>query len=351
MGLPGEQLMIKMWESLVDRGIGSLLTPWQIRRDGKARNEVRREELLMLAQAEVDANEIRAGRKQLAGDGSLKPVLLPEPPKVTAMVEPSHETKVLDIALIAEKAERVRIAESVKREINVSKAILHAEEILSTDIQAPVERPVEEDWITAWRDYAGRVSTSELQQLWGQILAGEVKSPGTYSLRTLDFLKGLSKKEAEDIAKLAPFVVERFVMKAGRSCYEKKDIGLPFFLGMQELGIVMAVEGVGLSKTWESSRKDCFARVLRSHNKCLLVEHSDPNKLLEMDVYILTGLGGEVLGLGKFEADPEYLRTVGLSIVLHNGFTVGLADWKQETEKTGRYFNAVEIKPDAPPEG
>lgn len=71
MDLPGEKLVIKLWETLAEKGIGSLLTPWQVKRDGRARNVVRREELLMLAQAEKDAADVRAGRKQLRSDGSL----------------------------------------------------------------------------------------------------------------------------------------------------------------------------------------------------------------------------------------------------------------------------------------
>lgn len=62
---PGEKLIIKLWETLIDKGIGSLLRPWQIKRDGRARSEVRREELLMLAQAESEVADIRAGRKRL----------------------------------------------------------------------------------------------------------------------------------------------------------------------------------------------------------------------------------------------------------------------------------------------
>ncbi len=41
MDLPGEKLLIKLWETITEKGIGSLLSPWQTIRTGKARNEVR----------------------------------------------------------------------------------------------------------------------------------------------------------------------------------------------------------------------------------------------------------------------------------------------------------------------
>ena len=47
------------------------------------------------------------------------------------------------------------------------------------------------------------MSSEELQTLWGRVLAGEIKSPGTFSLRTLEFLKNTSHEEALKIAKLA----------------------------------------------------------------------------------------------------------------------------------------------------
>ena len=50
--IPGEKLLIKIWDSIVDRGIGGLLHPRQIKRLGKARAEVRRDDLLMMAQTE-----------------------------------------------------------------------------------------------------------------------------------------------------------------------------------------------------------------------------------------------------------------------------------------------------------
>jgi len=70
MDFPGEKLVIKLWETLAEKGIGSLLSPWQAGREGRARNEVRRHEILMLAQAEMDAADIRSGKKRLLPDGT-----------------------------------------------------------------------------------------------------------------------------------------------------------------------------------------------------------------------------------------------------------------------------------------
>ena len=71
MDVPGEKLLIRLWKTVTEKGIGSLLRPWQTRREGKARIAVQRDELLWLAQTERDVENIRSGRKTLTADGQL----------------------------------------------------------------------------------------------------------------------------------------------------------------------------------------------------------------------------------------------------------------------------------------
>ena len=52
MTLPGEGLLIKLWETLAEKGVGGLLSPWQIKREAKAHTEARRIEIVALADAE-----------------------------------------------------------------------------------------------------------------------------------------------------------------------------------------------------------------------------------------------------------------------------------------------------------
>lgn len=342
MEIPGEKLVIKLWETLAEKGIGSLLAPWQAIREGKARNEVRRAELLMLAQAEVDVAEIRAGRKCLEADGSLR--LLPAPnSRADPVIQSDGQIEPrVNFGSLAEVSARVNAAQEARKEINVSKAIIHAEEALANDSQTPPKRTVEEDWLFTWRDYAGRVSTEDLQQLWGKILAGEVKSPGTYSIRTLDFLKGLSKDEAERISELARFVIDGRIFRSLNKYLEDHGISFSLLLAMQDLGMLSGVEAIGLETQYKSVLPERYAISLRSNGKALVVEHDDPNKVLTIEVYLLTTVGGQLLGLGSFEPNLEYLRLAGKEI-LKQGFTVHLADWVQQSENMGRYFNAEKI--------
>ncbi len=53
------------------------------------------------------------------------------------------------------------------------------------------------DWFIRFYESVGNISDEEMQDLWAKILAGEICKPLTYSLRTIDVLKNLSKADAE----------------------------------------------------------------------------------------------------------------------------------------------------------
>jgi len=343
LDFPGEKLVIKLWETLAEKGIGSLLTPWQTIREGRARNEVRRQELLMLAQAEKDAAEVRAGRKQLRSDGTLMLSASIEPNSNAATAGLEHRIEpTLGLPEALRTAATTSAVNKARTEINSAKAVLYAEEQLATDPQTPPDREVDEDWLFAWRDYAGRVSAEDLQRLWGSVLAGEVKSPGKYSIRTLEFLKTLSKPEAEVISKLARYAIDGRIARAQKQFLDEKGLSFGLLLRMQEMGIVSGVEAVGLNTQYKTVVEGKFARPLLSNGKALIVEHDDPTKILQLEVYLLTEVGTQILGLGSFEPDLDYLRLVGKQIA-GQGFTVQLCDWLQVSENQGQYFNAERI--------
>jgi hypothetical protein len=343
LDFPGEKLVLKLWETLAEKGIGSLLSPWQLKREGRARNEVRRDELLMLAQAERDAADVRAGRKQLRRDGTLMLTSTVDPGlghgdlPLLARVEPTQGLPDVMRSAAANVA-----VEQARKEINSAKAVLYAEEQLAGDSQQAPDRQVEEDWLYAWKEYAGRVAAEDLQKLWGSVLAGEIKSPGRYSIRTMEFLKTLSKAEAEVISKLARYSLDGRIVRSQMAYLESNGINFDLLLRMQELGIVSGVEGLGLNTTYKTIGIGKLLKPLISNGKALIIEHDDPEKTLQLEVYLLTEVGKQILGLGSFESDLDYLKLVGEHIAAQ-GFKVQLCDWRQLSETEGQYFNPVQI--------
>lgn len=337
MTWPGEGLLIKLWETLAEKGVGGLLRPWQIKREGKAQIEVRRLELVALADAEREADEIRAGRL----DVSHSRYALALPPPIQSgerqRIEPTLEPRpAIEVSIAA------AIGDGLRREVNVAKAITHAEEELKNDPQAPPERTIDPDWLFRWRDSAGSVSSEELQSLWGRLLAGEVKSPGSFSLRTLELLRNLSAQEAGRIAILAKFVIGDIIVRDHKDIFDAEQLTFRLLLDMQDLGVISGVESLGLTRTFNSVDQSTFITPLCSNGRVLLVKDSDPKKELKISVYSLTAVGKQLLRLGKFPPHEGYLRAVG-EHVKTKGFTVTLGDYVQVTEEQIQISNEVSL--------
>lgn len=67
---------------------------------------------------------------------------------------------------------------------------------------------IDNDWIAKFFDKARLVSDDKMQYMWAKILAGEANNPGSCSVRTLNALESIDKKEADIFTKLCHFIVE-----------------------------------------------------------------------------------------------------------------------------------------------
>lgn len=115
--------------------------------------------------------------------------------------------------------ERINFQQS-KKQLNIESITAHAADELK-DEEAINNESLDEDWTTRFFRIAEDISNEEMQALWGKILAGEIKQPKTYSLRTLEIIRNLSKSEADTFTKVANFAI-----KYGNSNY--------LFLGKNE---------------------------------------------------------------------------------------------------------------------
>lgn len=336
---PGERLLIKLWDTIADRGIANLFKPWQMRREGRVTRELKSEEIIAIAQAEQYADRIRRGELILSGEqGRLLLYAEQGQEQGQAEMEPTPSWhKQLPRAVSG-----VIVADVIRREVNVTRALLHAEEALAEETAEPVEANVDEDWLHRWRDSASQVSTEELQNLWGRLLAGEVKSPGTFSLRTLEFIRNLSKSEAEQIALLLRFVIGNMIIRDANEILAENGAHFGLLFAMQSIGVVAGAEAVGLSVTWVGEHEGKFLRVLNSHSRVLIVRADDPKKSLKLSVYKVTDIGQDLIRLGSFEPHLEYLRFVGDKIKAQ-GFDVELAEFESLPGNEVRCFNIEKL--------
>lgn len=91
------------------------------------------------------------------------------------------------------RAEQRVLAELVRQEENIENILNIVAEILQ-DSKNVSNESVDEDWLTRFFEIAKNISAEDMQFIWGKILAGEIVNPGSFSLRTLEVLRNISRK-------------------------------------------------------------------------------------------------------------------------------------------------------------
>lgn len=114
----------------------------------------------------------------------------------------NKELSLIDEAL-SQRAGRRLVAEEINKQKNMEDVVQRADEILQAE-PVPTADGEESDqgWVEECLDGAGKAYHEDLKNYWARLLAGEIKHPGFYSLRAIDFMKKLSKKDAERIRRI-----------------------------------------------------------------------------------------------------------------------------------------------------
>lgn len=156
---------------VVSTGIGGLFRPRSMRNDADAKAY----EIRALASAEADASVTRASG-----------LIRAEIERIRTLAGADSE--------IVDRAKIRLLSREIEGQMNVEAIAEHALLQLPGNVS---DQPVLDDWRRKFFLGAENICDADLQLLWGKVLAGEVASPGTYSMRTLEILKHLTKEEAE----------------------------------------------------------------------------------------------------------------------------------------------------------
>lgn len=100
-----------------------------------------------------------------------------------------------DTAIVLDDAAKRVIHQEIKRQLNLDDILSSALDIVGNQ-PIVTENTINADWLTRFINISQDVSEEEMKNLWAQVLAKEAIAPGSFSLRTLECLKNLSKEEA-----------------------------------------------------------------------------------------------------------------------------------------------------------
>ncbi len=209
-----------------------------------------------------------------------------------------------------ERIQERLIYKETKRQQNLDYINFIAAEQLTQE-ETVSEEPVEEDWINRFFNIAEDISNEEMQQLWGRILAGEVKKPKSYSLRTLELLKNLSKHEAETFMKFASLAINSngtsFILNFKNEKLLEEEYGLNFNdrLLLEELGFLTANDLQFRILATQEKQSQLYFVLGKS---LVLLEKPSNQPEQQLQVLVFTKIGQELIKLVNATPKMEYIK-------------------------------------------
>lgn len=211
---------------------------------------------------------------------------------------------------------RLILQETIKQH-NIESVVDNAYEILEKE-DVCSEEPVEQGWINRFFDSVADVSDEDLQKLWGKVLAGEIKQPRSYSLRTLETLKNLSKYEAELFQKMVPYIISlsgHLFIPSNEEMLEKYGIAYGEIIDLDECGLINSSGLVSINPVISNTK----SIGLRTCSKIVLLHGLESTKVrISIGEFGLTQAGRELFHILDVVPNDEYLRDFAEDIAKNN---------------------------------
>lgn len=308
----GKVLPIDKLIDIVSNSVGKVSKPFFDRKDVDTKAyeieklaEARAKEMKIIATAVKENFQITGGIEYKD-----EKIAISSPKEHQVLITPSLEERTQN---------RINYQEA-KKQLNIENVTAFAAEELRNE-QPITDEPLDEDWTTRFFRIAEEVSNEEMQALWGKILAGEIKQPKTYSLRTLELIRNLSKNEANTFMKVANFAVKsanaNFLFKTNDEELLSKTYNINYgdIALLTEIGLIQPGDFVSYQLFEQPNENQ---RVFTSGNIVLIAKIKANTPTIQMPVNVFTNAGNELLKLIKPNPPIDYLTAVVKSIKNEN---------------------------------
>src|SRR5262249_34634850 len=172
---------------------------------------------------------------------------------------------------------------------------------------------IEDDWLNLFARLSEDKSSEELQRLFGRILSGEIRRPGSFSLRTLQLMATISKTDAEAVTKFLSYAIDGVVPFG----VESQSPTIHERVLMEELGVAghdSQIGGIAVGVGVAPGAKNLF----RGSESGILVENNAAKEVtVSLPGQVLTTSGKELIPIaGSPSTDLEFLKRVAGDIRL-----------------------------------
>lgn len=213
-----------------------------------------------------------------------------------------------DMQQLIERAQLRNISQEIKKQDNIEKVVDKASEFLEAETEVS-EEPVDTDWITRFFNCVGEVSNEKMQTIWAHILADEVKQPGSFSLRTLDTVRNVSRNEAEIFQKIVKLVVtdinkSNCFISSNLSLLKKYNVTYDEIIKLQDCGLLRYNENMNLDMKLDRKTN----ALLLNMGRALLFGYSGNDTIsILIGGFALTKSGEELYKILVNMSDNNYL--------------------------------------------
>lgn len=187
------------------------------------------------------------------------------------------------------------IVNEVKRLFNENKNIKRIADFAYNELEndnIELSEDIDEDWKNNFFDKSKKIYSEDLQFIFGKILAGEIRQPGTYSKRLLNILSNLSQKEATLFNKISKYVLHdsknSFII-SDSEILSNFDITIEDIIDLEEAGLInsnpLNVSGTNIYQ-YKGYLINFFEQQPKLRIYCLTNSGSDLEKILNQEISI-----------------------------------------------------------------
>lgn len=235
--------------------------------------------------------------------------------------------------------------EAIRQQANIENIISQAaNELQGANDGTVSDDPIDDDWITRFFGITKDISSAEMQFIWSKILAGEIKKPGSFSLRTLEVIRNLSQREATAFKKIIPFVVNNYFLLRDLNYKEKYNIQPPDFLMLDACGLITLTNDTVYSPEVTNEQSSYI------ENDFYIIIAQSPTAqeaVLPSYIYPLTTVGQELYSILDHPDNEDVIKDMAKSIFEKNPQKANLSVHKliSKSENNGNYRYNFTVDP------
>ena len=158
--------------------------------------------------------------------------------------------------------------------------------------------PQDFDWHTRFYEACGSISDDEIQEIWAAVLSGEISNPGSYSLRTLECLRNISKEEAKLFKKVCDCSVligGSVILPKFGGIMEENGITYDDVIKLDDCGLIKS--DVGMSIGMPVNSKYSILTTDDKHALLVRLREGSSKKRLDLMDYLFTATGKELYSI------------------------------------------------------